>query len=95
MTMRKVGDVHPKPIIHTAPPEQVRAKLRVESKSELAGGHRSINMRAVYSDDPASENRKFSDATPAAQFQITIKKDGPHDFFEVGGEYYLDFTKAV
>lgn len=72
----------------------VRAKFRVNSKSEVEGGHRTVYMTAVYSADPNHENRAFADATPSGNFNMTIKEAGPHGFFEVGREYYLDFTPA-
>lgn len=53
----------------------------------------TYKFRAVYSNDPNHENKKFWDATPTADFSMTINNPGAQ-IFEVGREYYLDFTPA-
>lgn len=75
-------------------PNTVRAKFRCGYVAPSADGSARIYLSAVYSDDPNSENKKFSDATPDGNFQMTIKAGGPIEFFENGKDYYLDFTKA-
>jgi hypothetical protein len=74
--------------------DTVRAKFRCSYVAPSADGSARIYMSAVYSDDPNSENKKFSDATPDGNFQMTIKAGGPIGHFENGKDYYLDFTKA-
>lgn len=37
------------------------------------------------------ENKKFFEATPAGQIQLSTIRD---DHFEVGKDYYVDFTLA-
>ena len=74
--------------------DTVRAKFRCNHVAPYADGSATIYMNAVYSDDPNSENRRFSDATPNGSFQMTIKATGPISFFEAGKVYYLDFSPA-
>jgi hypothetical protein len=70
----------------------VRAKFYVTERTEYAGGNGvTIKMRAVYSDDPQSENKKFWEATPSAELTMFIKTNAA-DVFTPGREFYLDFT---
>lgn len=50
-------------------------------------------FRAVYSNDPAHENKTFWDATPSAELSMTITNPAGQ-VFELGREYYLDFTPS-
>ena len=73
----------------------VRAKFTVNSKIPLPSGDVLIYMSAVYSSDPASENKAFCDATPNGQFTMQIAKDRPAaDAFVQGKQYFVDFTPA-
>ena len=72
--------------------DTVRAKFRCGFVCLHADGSVTVHMSAVYSNDPNSENRKFSDATPHGHFQMSIKAGGPVDFFREGDELYVDFT---
>jgi hypothetical protein len=72
----------------------VRAKFRCNYIAE-GKGNWTIHMSPVYSDDPASENKFFTDATPAGTFQMVVTKEEAAKAFEVGKNYYLDFTKAA
>jgi hypothetical protein len=71
--------------------------MQVTSASlPTAGDHVAVYMLAVYSDVPGSENKAFTDATPSASVILNIHKDKPAAaFFEVGREYYVDFSKAA
>lgn len=40
----------------------------------------------------SAENEKFFAATPSGELKLTALRD---DLFEVGKEYYLDFSKAI
>lgn len=51
-----------------------------------------VKLSPVYSDDPESENKKFWDATPSGELTMRINNPAAADFFELGREYYLDFT---
>ena len=79
------------------PHMSVRAKVRCNSKSPASGPGTatSLSFGAVFSDDPASENKAFSDATPSLSLSMSIADGKPAaDQFEQGKEYYLDFTPA-
>jgi hypothetical protein len=52
----------------------------------------SYKFVPVYSEKPDSENKKFWDATPSGLLEMTCVYYG---LFEVGKEYYLDFSEAV
>lgn len=74
----------------------VRAKFRVESKkrSQHWEGRVDINMQPVCSDVEGSENKQFWEATPAGDIQLSTVNPKAAEQFEVGQEYYVDFTKA-
>lgn len=67
----------------------VRAKFRCDAVLD-----EYVSMAPVYSDDPNSENKKFTDATPAGTFAMRVTNPETASFFEPGQEYYLDITKA-
>lgn len=48
---------------------------------------------AVYSNDPNHENKAFWDATPSAELSMTIT-NADAQVFELGQEYYLDFSTS-
>lgn len=71
----------------------VRAKFKVTSKISGYGGSTVVGLSAVYSSDPASENKAFTDATPSGTINIQIAEGKPAlDAFPMGGEFYVDFT---
>jgi hypothetical protein len=74
----------------------VRAKVRCSSKTKNEGfDGTAFRFDAVYSSDPSSENKSFTDATPSLSLNMTISDGKPAaDQFEEGKEYYLDFTPA-
>lgn len=74
----------------------VRAKMVCNHVGAAAYGSTTVVMlNAVYSDDPNSENKAFCDATPSAHIQLNIDADKPAaKAFEVGKQYYVDFTEA-
>lgn len=70
---------------------QVRAKFKVTDKNQNVGGF-EIKMSPVTSGSP--ENEKFFKYTPGGTVHImTINADAAKQF-EVGQEYYVDFTHA-
>jgi hypothetical protein len=73
--------------------EQVRAKFKVTNvgPSQSNDGHR-IDLWAVYGGSP--ENEVFFKYTPSGQISLQIVTDETAKFFEVGKEFYVDFTKA-
>lgn len=71
---------------------KVRAKFRCNSIEENEWDKRA-KLTAVIGCD--GENKDFNDATPYGNLEIAIRGDVPaSNFFEVGKEYYMDFTKA-
>ncbi len=79
----------------------VRAKFRVTSitRHEQGGCEppemHTVKMVPVYgNNDPNHENSKFWKWTPAGEISLgTINPDAAKAF-EIGGEYYVDFTPA-
>lgn len=73
----------------------VRAKMLCNTITHFNGGHVKVQMGAVYSSDPNHENRAFADATPSGSVEMMIQGNKPAaKMFEVGKEYYVDFTEA-
>lgn len=71
----------------------VRAKFYVSSKIPGYNSTTTVGLSAVYSSDPHSENKAFTDATPSGQINISIANDRPAlEAFVMGQEYYVDFT---
>lgn len=76
-------------------PTTVRAKFSLGSKMETPSGDTIVYLYPVYSSDPASENKAFSDSTPGGQLQLQISKGKPAaDLFEAGKQYYVDISVA-
>ena len=72
----------------------VRAKMQCHSITDF-GNAVQIKMGAVYSSDPNSENRAFSDATPSGSVEMMIQSDKPAaKMFKVKAYYYVDFEEA-
>jgi len=55
---------------------------------------RTLVLRPVYSDKPESENKKFWDATPTGEIRLGTVNPAAWEQFEIGKEYYVDFTPA-
>lgn len=70
----------------------IRAKFVVNSieRSRYANND-TINMIAVY-DESTAENRRFAKATPSGKLEIIISTPEALSEFELGREFYLDFT---
>lgn len=62
----------------------------VEGLDELRGF--SVKMTAVTGG--SEENMDFNKYTPSGNFEMYVDNPKAKDFFVVGDEYYLDFTKA-
>lgn len=76
------------------PSPTVRAKFVCNAKIP-SYGTTTVQFHAVYSSDPNSENKAFTDATPSGSLSISISDDKPAlALFEQGKAYYLDFTPA-
>ena len=76
-------------------PEQVRAKFTCIQVTKYKSGwgdypfHFNYKFMAVSSG--SEENKAFFAATPSGSVELSALKS---DMFEVGKEYYLDFTPA-
>lgn len=68
----------------------VRAKFYVEEVARTTYGGR-VKLRAV---SRGEDNKKWASATPSGELSMTIRNELAVEFFDVGEEYYLDFTKA-
>jgi hypothetical protein len=56
---------------------------------------RTLNFTAVYGNgDPNHENTKFWNASPSGSMQLGCINQEAWKQFEIGKEYYLDFTPA-
>lgn len=70
----------------------VRAKFIVTLKTQTVEGWK-IELQAVTKTNP--ENETFFKYTPMGKLEMAIVKGETAELFEVGEEYYLDFTSAV
>lgn len=81
-----VGDVKPR----------VRAKFKVDGKKPYnesepeTGG--AVSLSPVYSGSP--ENEQFYKWTPGGNISLSTVNGAAFGAFEVGKEYYVDFTPA-
>ena len=77
----------------------LRAKIRVNwvAKEHDKDGNQvseRVTAGAVYSDDPASENKQWSQWTPSFTLDMTITNPGAFGRVKSGDEFYLDFIAA-
>ena len=68
----------------------VRGEDGVHRDKEL----RTIIMFPVFSSEEGSENKKFWDASPSGEIKLGVINQEAWKEFELGAEYYVDFTKA-
>jgi hypothetical protein len=60
------------------------------------GEVRTVHMSPVYGNgDPSHENTKFWQASPSGMLQIGCANLKAAEAFELGKEYYVDFTPAA
>lgn len=70
----------------------IRAKLCPVQKTEIGtGDDRQVTVRLTAVGGP--ENMEWARWTPSATFDISLKGDLA-DRFEIGKNYYVDFTEA-
>lgn len=56
---------------------------------------RTLKLSPVYGNgDPNHENTKFWNASPSGQLTLGTVNPGAWSQFEIGKEYYIDFTPA-
>lgn len=71
----------------------VRAKFKVDSV-EPNGDGSSIKLSAVVGGSNSEENDEFFNATPFGVIDMGIVNAKASEQFEVGKEFYVDFTLA-
>ena len=71
----------------------IRAKFKVISVAPQGEEHTSINLMAVYSDDPNHENARYWKYTPSGNLMMTVLSHVVKDFKE-GQEYYITLELA-
>ena len=72
----------------------VRAKFVCTNKEPESEGAENITLQAVYDSNPESENGLFFKYTPWGELKMgTINKEAANEF-EIGKEYFIDFTKT-
>lgn len=77
-------------------PSKLRAKFRVSEVADLTYGQgkgaERVKASTVYSD--SGENADFFKASPSGDFTIQIDNPSAWGFFQVGEDYYFDFSSA-
>lgn len=71
----------------------IRAKFKVDTVAPQGEDHTTVELRAVYSDDPNHENKQYWKYTPAGYISMTVLSHVV-DGWQVGQEYYIDFSLA-
>lgn len=69
------------------PAGPVRAKFRCYEKDG-----NDVKLEAVV--DGSAENKSFFESTPHGTIKMMVKSGSALDRFEVGSEFYVDFTPA-
>jgi len=79
----------------------VRAKFYVSRFEQVLWGYAptqkpmtTVVLMPVHSSEGNPENKKFWDATPAGECKLGTVNLEAAEYFELGAEYYIDFTKA-
>ena len=70
----------------------VRAKFKVHMKNDTEGSGTTVYLVPVVGG--SSENEQFYKYTPGGQIQLSTINDDAAAEFEIGKEYYVDFTLA-
>jgi hypothetical protein len=71
----------------------VRAKFRVTSLTKYEGGTSEIKLTPVSTG--SEENKRFWTYTPSGIITFSCVNEEAVKEFEVGKEYYVDFTPAA
>lgn len=75
----------------------VRAKFRCTERKEQAsyteGGKNAEIVRLVAVSDP--QNKEWAKWTPSGTIEMQIDNPSALDQFQVGGYYFVDFTRAT
>lgn len=70
----------------------VRAKFYVSAVTEYQGGGRKFELMPVTSG--SEENKSFWKYTPSGKIEINVSNESVATF-EVGKEYYVDFSSVA
>lgn len=70
----------------------VRTKFKVNGITQFEGGSFAVSMSPVTSG--SEENKNFFKWTPSGSLDLRTVNEEAVKAFEVGAEYYLDFTKS-
>lgn len=72
----------------------IRAKFQCQSVTShwWSAEAKTYRFQAIYDQGLADEDRSFAKATPTGTLEIQV--DNPNAQYEVGANYYLDFTKV-
>ena len=74
----------------------VRAKFRCIDKHEQASGETTVKLDVVIVNNSGQydkENEEFFKYTPYGSLNMGILNEKASTEFEIGKEYYIDFTK--
>ena len=71
----------------------VRAKLMVSSIEEHSWGAKTVKFQAQY-DQSIPEDQRFQQATPSGHAEMQIDNPAALGQFQLGKQYYVDFTPA-
>lgn len=69
----------------------IRAKLRLVEVARFSGGGGRVKFQAEYSHPHTEEDKAFWNATPSGSIELQVK-EAVIDRFELGQQYYVDFT---
>ena len=77
----------------------MRAKLKVTGVTKVSEDQEDIGFSAVsknegYSEDGSDENNTFARFTPMAELTMTIQNPNLIGKFNMGDEFYVDFSKV-
>lgn len=70
--------------------DKVRAKFYVDEIAKTIHGGR-VRLRVV---TRGEDNKQWASATPSGEITMTIRNELAIEFFDVGDEYFVDFTPA-
>lgn len=75
----------------------IRAKFKVVSVTRSAGWNgikevHTIRLQPVTSG--STENAQFYAATPGGSIELCVVNEATGNQFEIGGDYYIDFSRA-
>lgn len=70
--------------------DKVRAKFFVQEVGKTTWGGKVVLNVVTRGED----NKAWASATPSGQITMTIRNDLALEFFDVGDEFFVDFTRA-